>query len=743
MRSSIIALCLFLSCQTQKVEAPPPAPTPQTASAPSSLVVPALLPEMRLARVSAPRSFNPTYLSDTEDERLATALFSPLVQCDPQTYEPKPGLVASWKSFDNNQRWQITLKPNLFFSNQEPLNADDLLSTWLRLIDHNLPSRVSFLLDPVQNARSYQNGERLKAKESISEGGVSFSADEPLFAVLSEISEVTQKTSLYDEIGSKALGDILPGDVVILVEPEKIEEKQELLKVKILSSSATLSGVSLEGHIKRKLLRPLYGPTLRALVKLSTKTYSFAKSDSPELDNLRAGEVVAPIPGEFAVQVGDKKMMMLRDATGTFVGWAETSSLEIRTFSAEKVLVRSLDGTRQAWVSAKKVTYDPSQVGLKKIDPLTVEMTFTKPTGYVPNMLCRIQLTATPQSLIEREGYSWSAPETLASSGPFVLEKPIARGGVSLKPNTLWHQKTLNISNLTIYRLADTNSAASEAAINEYRASNLEALFLETWTIDTNTRSDMFFRSDHTSIKSWQGYYLRVNTSRDELKDVKVRQALASAIDREQLRYALSPTPALFHSLRAQQSFTPKFPGYPEPSGPPNLKEEAKKLWSEATRRPKKLQFYSPDWALARDIVPELCSQWKDVLGVDVEVTYLPWRDILTRNKLGEYDILLSSWLGDFPDPNTFVAMISAGSPENSMSWESVTFEDALRSAEEESDYKKRLEKLSKAEEILLKEAPLIPLFGESEYIWVNERLKGMHPNPMGLIEWEKIRIEE
>ena len=102
-------------------------------------------------------------------------------------------------------------------------------------------------------------------------------------------------------------------------------------------------------------------------------------------------------------------------------------------------------------------------------------------------------------------------------------------------------------------------------------------------------------------------------------------------------------------------------------------------------------------------------------------------------NSLGslDYGIARSSWVGDYPDPNTFLDLFLSGSGNNRTGWSNATYDLLIAEAAAESDPGKRLEILRKAEGFLVcEEAPIAPLFFYvGIQLYDSERLGGIEAN--------------
>ena len=108
-------------------------------------------------------------------------------------------------------------------------------------------------------------------------------------------------------------------------------------------------------------------------------------------------------------------------------------------------------------------------------------------------------------------------------------------------------------------------------------------------------------------------------------------------------------------------------------------------------------------------------AMWADQLGVNVEINNMEWNAYLDTLAEGTYQIGRLGWLGDFMDPITFLDMWITGGGNNDAKYSNAEYDKLLADAKATGDQAKRLEYLSKAEKILLKEAGIAPIYFYTE----------------------------
>jgi oligopeptide transport system substrate-binding protein len=160
----------------------------------------------------------------------------------------------------------------------------------------------------------------------------------------------------------------------------------------------------------------------------------------------------------------------------------------------------------------------------------------------------------------------------------------------------------------------------------------------------------------------------------------------------------------------------PGIPGYEGTAGLDFDPTEAKRLLAEAGYPdgkgfPNATYLYSKS-ELNEAIAVELQSMWRETLGVNVNLARQEWKVYLNSLSLLDYDIARSSWVGDYPDPNTFLDMFLTGGGNNRTGWSSADYDRLIAEAPRELNPAKRFATLRQAEDLLVQKAvPVCPIY--------------------------------
>ena len=122
---------------------------------------------------------------------------------------------------------------------------------------------------------------------------------------------------------------------------------------------------------------------------------------------------------------------------------------------------------------------------------------------------------------------------------------------------------------------------------------------------------------------------------------------------------------------------------------------------------------------------PLISRQWQQLFGIRCRVESYEWNTIFDKMTHGDYQVGGMSWKSWINDPiYTLNAFRYASEKVNFAQWEDEQYQKCLNAADKEVDRTKRLEFLHEAEEILLREMPIIPIYYEVQQFQRKQRLK-------------------
>ena len=223
------------------------------------------------------------------------------------------------------------------------------------------------------------------------------------------------------------------------------------------------------------------------------------------------------------------------------------------------------------------------------------------------------------------------------------------------------------------------------------------------------------------------------------LKDVKVRQAINYAIDRESLVKSQLPEGA----AAASQFMPEAVSGYNSDLEPyPHDVDKAKELLAEAGAEDLTLQFAYPS-QVSRPYMPnpqklhEAIANNLEEAGITVETTTQPWNGgYLDNVDAGKYDAWLLGWTGDYDSADNFVGTFFGNAKANDFHTIAGGFGEELSAALQEADSTvDEDERATKYEELNQKIAeeyvPGAPISHSPPAIVVSEDVEGLVTSPL------------
>ena len=249
---------------------------------------------------------------------------------------------------------------------------------------------------------------------------------------------------------------------------------------------------------------------------------------------------------------------------------------------------------------------------------------------------------------------------------------------------------------------------------------------------------------DKISINPYLGtYYYRLNVTEKPLDDARVRRALSMSIDRQAITDSITKggqipaftfTPpntqgyfannnSIRYDITHEQQLLSEA-GFPNGEGFPEIE----------------LTYNTSDGH--RRIAVAIQQMWKQALNINVRLSNQDWKVYLSRIQALDYSIARAAWIGDYPDPNTFLICVTNGG-NNQTGWSNSQYDKLIASAASEADEKKRYQIFQQAEKLLMDESPIIPIYTYTRVLLKHPQLKGWEPNILDIHPYKYVYLED
>jgi oligopeptide transport system substrate-binding protein len=371
-------------------------------------------------------------------------------------------------------------------------------------------------------------------------------------------------------------------------------------------------------------------------------------------------------------------------------------------------------------------------LGVRAIDARTLEMRLVQPAPYLPELLNHQTAYPVPKHVVEKLGMAWSRAGNYVSNGPYVLQDWRLGDRVRVVKNPRFYDADkVCFDEVSYYPTRDSVSAERRVRRGELDLNN----DIQSNRIAYLRRPDQMPAYVH--VHTYLGVtYLAFNT-RDvpALKDRRVRQALAMAVDRDfitrkLLRGGQSPAWSMVPPGTANYAFgaAPHWAGW----SLEKRQTEARRLLAEAgygPGNPLKLELKHRGSADPSLWAPAVQADWR-AIGANVTLQANEGQIAYAAYRIRDFQIADAAWIGDYNDAKSFLDLQRADTgAQNYGDYKNPAYDALLDRAGQEPDAKRRAELLKQAEQIMLEDAPIAPLYYLVNKSLVNPRITGWVDN--------------
>ncbi len=474
------------------------------------------------------------------------------------------------------------------------------------------------------------------------------------------------------------------------------------------------------GTSLRTLRRGLLGEPRTLDPQLADDTYSFQViRDLYEglTDKDRSGRIVPGVASSWSVNsAGTAYTFQLRPnarwSDGTRVVAEDfvrglRHAVDPLTASGSAATLLTIKGASEIIAGHK----DVSELGVTALSESIVQIELEHPAPFILEILS--QPTAAPLAAKSSPmivGAS-SRKARVANNGAYILVSHLPGSYIELEKNPYyWDAENVEIKTV---KYINVESEATE--LREYLAGQLDLTF--TIPAPDLQRISKQYPAEVQNEPFLGTLYLALNLSTAPMKnDKELRQALSMSVDREVIaeRVMMGVTPAYTLIGNGITGYTGAAYAWSTWTREQQL-STARKLYEKAgysKGSPLHLKLYFNQDEGIRRLMIAIAGSWKQNLGVDCELIADEFRVFLVgRREKDRWDVARLGWMADYADPSSFLDVFSRESGENDSGYVNTTFSELLNHAESEPEGQQRMALLRNAEQVLLDDYPIIPVY--------------------------------
>lgn len=354
---------------------------------------------------------------------------------------------------------------------------------------------------------------------------------------------------------------------------------------------------------------------------------------------------------------------------------------------------------------------DASAVGIKAIDEKTFQMELVGPLPYALGALSHYSFAIVPKHAIEQFGKEWILPENFVGNGAFTLAEWIPQQYIRVVKNpNYWDNDNVKLDEVVFYS-SDDNSTVYNMFLNHEI----------DW--DTSIPNDQVLsatlKKEYQVAPQLSTYYYVFQTEVPPLDNPNVRKALARAVDREALVEQVTKSGQL-----PCWGIVPNMAGYTALPFPEDYDIDSAKKYLADAGYPNGVGF--PNVTILyntndshKAIAEFIQQEWKNNLGIEVELVNQEWATYLNNRNTGNFMISRAGWVGDYQDPNTFLDMFVTGGDMNGGKYSNPEYDALIKKAATMADGPERMATMQKAEGIMINDDQAIMPF----YFYVSQNM--------------------
>ncbi len=382
---------------------------------------------------------------------------------------------------------------------------------------------------------------------------------------------------------------------------------------------------------------------------------------------------------------------------------------------------------------------DFSQVGCRAVDPLTLQITLRFPVAYFLSLLSHQSWFPVRQAVIEKygrmdqRGTPWTRPGHLVGNGPFQLQEWRTSEVIKVVRNPYyWDAAHVRLNGINFHPVDNV-----QVEERMFRAGQLHV----TGTVPSE--KIVPYRRDHPDLirtpPFFTTYFYRFNTLKPPLNDPRVRRALAMSIDRRGI---------VEHVTRGGQ--TPAFglvpPGLPGYAPTPCFHEDvdaARKLLAEAgypggvNFPPLQIVFNSND--VHQSVAVAIQGMWQQNLGVHADIQNMEFKVLVSDMREMNYQIARYAWTGDYPDPNSFMTLMTRDGGNNQTGWGDPEYDRLVEQAARTAEPAARMEVFHRAEARLMDQMPILPIYFYTHPYLIQPGVEGWPSNLLDYHPYQQV----
>ncbi len=363
-------------------------------------------------------------------------------------------------------------------------------------------------------------------------------------------------------------------------------------------------------------------------------------------------------------------------------------------------------------------------LGLKAVDDFTLQVTLSHPNPAF------VWLAAMPaggpirQDVVTKYADKWaSSPDSLVTNGPFRVTEMVPNVHLTVVPNPhYWGAKP----KLTTITFVVVNDGA--VALAKYKNGELDEIHVQPAQAAA-VAGDAHLNADLVKTPALSVFWIDFRLDQAPLNNLKVRQAIAAAIDRDAFIAQVFQGQGL-----PAETFIPKgMHGYAPDLGSTQTFDvaRARATFAASGVSAKDLSAvkfsYDQSSDFSKATAKFIHDQLKTNLGVDITLEALDSNTLGSRLDTGDFQIAGPlGWMADYPDPSDWFGLFLTTSSNNFAFYQNKQYDSFVKTAGSDIEPDRRAQEYKQAQSMLANDVPVAFLAQAVSWYLVRQYVRGV-----------------
>ncbi|WP_244183173.1 ABC transporter substrate-binding protein [Vibrio hangzhouensis] len=349
-------------------------------------------------------------------------------------------------------------------------------------------------------------------------------------------------------------------------------------------------------------------------------------------------------------------------------------------------------------------------LGVTALDDYTLQYELESQVPYFVAMTAHSSMMPVHQETIKTYGDKWARPGNMVSNGAFTLKEWVVNERIELTRNALYWGN----SDTVLDRVTYIPFESQTAAMNRYASGEVDITSDVPASMAEKLKNEL--PDAYTVVPLLCTYYYAFNTTKAPFNDPKVRKAVSYSIMRDVITDGITqvgnlPAYTFAHQYVAGfQATQPEYSHWTQQQ----RDQRAKELLAQAG--------YGPDNPLSmkllyntsesnKAIAVAIASMLGKNLGAKVELENQEWKSYLVSRREGSFDVLRTSWCGDYNEASTFLTLMTSENSGNRAFYQSENYDKVIDGALAATSDAERAKHYDRAEGLLTEDMPIAPIY--------------------------------